>query len=353
MRCPVVALALALGCAGPDEATPQTTDGETGSATTSGSVATTSSSSGTATSTSSASTTSSSSGDASSGDGSAGTGDPFALEIHTLLLPDGRLALECNLPPEVAACEALGAPAPCHDEDLDGLVDAWEDAVIDRLRPLRRLDEQESFPGDAAAVVADVGRVARSPAGGFLLFAMLGWSRDYGSCGTGLSAHDGDSERIVLELEPWAEGGPGGVAIISAYTAAHEGTINDHGRVFTGADLSLLVFGPDPTTGEPRWIVFPSADKHATYASVEICEGISMVPCLDEDCGPDGVRDPAAYDLLPTFVNAGEDGAPIVDDLSVVGFPGDLAWARQDFCGGQGGTNCSASVREKLLVNPF
>jgi hypothetical protein len=139
----------------------------------------------------------------------------------------------------------------------------------------------------------------------------------------------------------------------SAYTAAHEATINDHGRVFTGDDLALLVFGPDPATSEPRWVVFPSADKHATYASVEICEGISMIPCFDEDCGPDGVRDPAAYDLLPAFVNAGEDGSPIVDDLTDVGFPGDFAWTDQDFCGGTGGSNCSASVREKLLVDPF
>jgi hypothetical protein len=273
--------------------------------------------------------------------------------VHTLLLPDGRLALECNLPAEVSACEGLGVPAPCDDADLDGLVDAWEDVVIDRLRPLRRLDEAESFPGDAAAVVGDVGRVAPGPAGGFRLFVMLGWSRDYGSCGTGLSAHDGDSERVALALDPYADGGPGGVAMQSAYTAAHENTVNDHGRVFTGEDLALLVFGPDPATNEPRWIVFPSADKHATYGSVEICEGISMIPCFDEDCGPDDVPDPAAYDLLPDFVNAGEEAAPIVDDLAAVGFPGDSAWAQQDFCGGTGGSNCTAPVRDKLLVDPF
>ena len=106
-------------------------------------------------------------------------------------------------------------------------------------------------------------------------------------------------------------------------------------------------------TAEPRWVVFPSADKHATYATVEICEGISPVPCLDEDCGPDDVADPALFDVLPLSFNAGELAAPRLTDLTPAGFPGDDAWAEQDFCGGLGGTGCSSSVRSKLLVDPF
>ena len=131
------------------------------------------------------------------------------------------------------------------------------------------------------------------------------------------------------------------------------GRARDHGQVFTGSDLQMLVFDLDPVYREPRWVVFPSAAKHATYARVDICEGISVVPCFEEDCGPDGVDDPAAFDRLPMVVNAGEEAAPRVTDLAGVGFPGDDAWAEQDFCGGHGGTGCSAPVREKLLVDPF
>jgi hypothetical protein len=109
----------------------------------------------------------------------------------------------------------------------------------------------------------------------------------------------------------------------------------------------------DPRTGEPRWVVFPSSDKHGTYATIEICEDVSVIPCVDEDCGADGVADPAMYDRLPPYVNAGEEAMPLVTDLTVVGFPGDDAWAEQDFCGGLGGTGCSDDVRNKLLPSPF
>lgn len=278
--------------------------------------------------------------------------EPFEHELHTLVTDEGRLALHSNLPPRVDDCLALPAALPpCEDLDADGLVDAWEDAVLDRLRPLRRFDEEEAAVDDAEVVLADVGRVAPAPDGAYRLMVMLGYSRDYGSCG--FTAHNGDSERVALDLVPLPEEGAGGVVVRRAYTAAHEGTANDHGRVFADGELDQLVLSPDPRTNQPRWTVFPSADKHATYATIEICEGISPLPCLDEDCGPDGVADPAAYDRLPPVGNAGELVAPRLTDLSELGFAGEDAWADQDFCGGLGGTECSSSVRSKLLDDPF
>jgi hypothetical protein len=277
---------------------------------------------------------------------------PFEHEFHTLLTDTGRLALHSNLPPAVDACLTLPfADPPCDDLDADGLVDAWEDVVLDRLRPLRRLDEAESAVNDDAFVFADVGRVTSADDGTFRLMVMLGYTRDYGSCG--FTAHNGDSERVVLGLAPLPAEGEGGVVMEQAYTAAHEYTATDHGRIFVGDELDQLVFTLDPATNEPRWVVFPSADKHATYATVEICEGISPVPCLDEDCGSDGVADPSAFDILPTSTNAGELETPRLTDLTPVGFPGDDAWADQDFCGGLGNPGCTSSVRSKLLMDPF
>lgn len=282
--------------------------------------------------------------------GTSGGSEPFVLDCHTEFTRAQRLALACNLPMSLAACQRLG-DAPCADVDLDGLTDAWEDLALELLRPLRRFDEAESLIDDPAAVLADVGRVA--PAGERVrVFVMLGYSKDYGSCG-GFTGHNGDSERVALDLQPDPSRGPGGVVVVGAYTAAHEGTVNDHGAVFVGDDLGALVFAADTLTADPRWVVFPSADKHATYASVSICEGVSPIPCIDEDCAPDDVDDPAAYERLPPFVNAGEEDAPRITDLGPLGFPGDDAWADQDFCGGLGGTGCSSPVREKLLVDPF
>jgi hypothetical protein len=268
--------------------------------------------------------------------------------VHTGIV-DGRLALLCNLPPSVADCLLIDG-APCDDADADGLADVWEDAVIDRMRPLRRLDEAESLIDDVTTILGDVGRVY-AEGDHFRMFVMLGYHKDYGSCG--VSGHNGDSERVGLDLVAYPDGGAGGVVVVGAYTAAHEGTAADHGHVFVDAELDELVFDLDARTTEPRWVIFASADKHASYGSIDRCENASMVPCLEEDCAPDGVPDPSAYDRLPDFLNAGEEAAPRVTALDALGFVGDDAWAMQDFCGGQERTGCTSPVREKLLVDPF
>lgn len=280
--------------------------------------------------------------DESTGDGG------FVLDVHTELV-DGALGLRCNLPAALGACLEL-AGAPCEDADGDGLTDRWEEIAIDRLRPMRRFDEAESLVADAAAILGDVGRVF-PVADHVRVFVMLGYSSDYGSCG--FTAHNGDSERVALDLVVWPDGGAGGVRVNEAYTAAHEFTGNDHSMRFGPEALGELVFDADPEHAEPRWVVFASADKHATYASIEVCEAISAVPCIDEDCGADGVEDPAAFDRLPAFVNAGEPTSTLVTALDELGFVGDDAWAEQDFCGGLGGSGCSAPVREKLTMDPF
>lgn len=294
--------------------------------------------------------TSGAGGSSSEGGGSSeGESGGFVVDCHTEL-KRMRLAFVCNLPSARADCDEV-AGAPCEDVDEDGLTDAWEDLLLAAMRPMQRMDESESLIGDPAAVTGDVGRVA--PVGDHVrVFVMLGYHVDYGSCG-GFTGHNGDSERVALDLVADVEGGPGGVVVAGAYTAAHENTANDHGMVFTGAALDQLVFTPDPETQRPRWVVYPSADKHATYATIEICENISAIPCIDEDCAPDDVDDPALYDVLSPVVNAGEEAAPRVTDLAVVGFPGDQAWVDQDFCGGLGGTGCSSSVLYKLTVDPF
>jgi hypothetical protein len=342
----VVALCSLIACGEPTPAS----DGESSTGETSGSGSTDPSTSTTSAPTTSASTTSTSTGepttDADSST-SASTDDTsgFELDCHTEL-DAGTIAFRCNLPRLVDECTAI-ADAPCDDVDGDALTDAWEDLALDRLRPLRRFDEGESLIDDADAVMGDVGRVFAVD-DRIRIFVMLGYHYDYGSCG--FTSHNGDSERVALDLEIWPDGGAGGVRIAQAYTAAHENTATDHSRVYPTADLGLLVYD---VVAEPRWVVYPSRDKHGTYGNIDICETVSMVPCLDEDCAPDDVDDPAAFDRLPDFVNAGEPDAPRVTALDVLGFPGDDAWLDQDFCGGLERNGCSAPVVEKLTVDPF
>ena len=277
------------------------------------------------------------------------TGVPPAFVPTFVAEPAGdAIAVRTNVPAAEATC-AETAGAPCGDDDGDGLVDAWEAGMLERLRPSVVFDESEQSVGDPGAVLAIVARVAPVDAATVRVFLMLGYSTDYGRCG--LSGHDGDSERVVLEVV--RDGGVGDVVVSRVYTAAHEGTPNAHGERWAGGRLGQLSFPADPVDGQPRLQVFASDGKHATYGTVAACESASFVPCVEEDCAPDGV-DPAAFTVFPPAFDAGEEAQPRLTDLSAIGFPNEDAWARQDFCGGRGrGAFCSAPVREKLLDDPF
>lgn len=281
------------------------------------------------------------------------TGTPTTpSEVTASMVAVGdSLGIRTSLPAWSADCAAAGAGWPCDDLDLDGLTDAWEDQVLEGYRPAVHFDEAEPLIDDPSAVLVDVGRVAPAAdgLGAIRVTIMIGYDKDYGRCG--FSAHNGDSERVALDLELV---GPGDADALGFYTAAHEGTITDSGHVFTGAELAELVFETDPFTSEPRWVVFSSDGKHATYGTIDRCENAQWAPCVEEDCGADG-QDPFLYTRLPEVFNAGEEAAPFLTDLGPIGFPGEDAWADQEFCGGLGGGlfGCASAVREKLLVDPF
>ena len=237
----------------------------------------------------------------------------------------------------------------CADVDDDGLDDTFEDRLLRALRPVLVLHPEDPALTDGS-VLHFVGRVSvqgEDPLA-LLVTVMIGWSEDYGSCG--FTAHHGDSERTAVRLVPVVEDGvpDGTVDVTGLYTAAHENTISDRGRVFEGSTLlaDLTVVDDD---GTPRFALFPSRNKHATYGNFQLCDEAFALPCLAETCVPlvEGVL------TVPDVVNAGEESAPRVSALDDIGFPGDDAWADQDFCGGLGGIGCSAPVREKLLDDPF
>lgn len=283
--------------------------------------------------------------------GTPGGTTPPSFEA-TLELVGDSVGIRSALPMWDADCHALGDDAaPCGDVDLDLLTDAWEDAALDLLRPAIRFDEAEPLVNDATAVLVDVGRVAPADdgSGAIRVYVMIGYHQDYGRCL--VSAHHGDSERVAIDLEPV---GPGDADALGFYTAAHEGTITDSGHRFTDAELAELSFPTDPATGGPRWMIWASDGKHASYGTAQRCEDAQWAPCVEEDCEADGV-DALAYTRVPDVFNAGEEAAPRLTDLDGIGFPGEHAWADQDFCGGLGDDvfGCAAPVREKLLVDPF
>jgi hypothetical protein len=287
-----------------------------------------------------------------SGDSTTDTGEapePFVLEAWTDDAAPG-LQLHTNLPPDPTDCAAL-SDAPCEDLDADGLVDAWEALVLDRLRPVVRMDEDEPLISQGDGLLINIGRIWPVSESTVHAVIVLAYSEDYGRCG--LTAHHGDSERVALSLTLHS----GSAWVSGAYTAAHEGELNDGSALLTGDDLSGMTLDADSRTGEPRWVVFSSEGKHATYTTAQLCEDASFLPCLEEDCAPDNVTDKARFDVLPeVMINAGEPDAPLADDLTDQGMPGEQIWADQTFCGGLGRTDeesCSSGLLEKMLSDPL
>lgn len=266
--------------------------------------------------------------------------------------------IQNNRPWDVSTCIARASiytpVLDCADLDQDMIVDDWENTMLSYLHPVLILDEQEPFLQDSTGHFAQIARVVYAPTNAMRvdIYIVLAWSKDYGRCG--LTAHNGDSERIVLRLMLDSNQPDNYIwTLESLYTAAHEGEVTDAGHIWSGTDMAQLTYQTDAATNYPRLSVFPSEGKHATFGSIAACENVSFIPCLDEDCAPDNVSNPADWYLLSDVYNAGEQDFPILNDLTSVGFAGDFAWDGSHFCGGLGGTGCSSPILEKLLNSPF
>src|SRR5687768_9859463 len=67
----------------------------------------------------------------------------FTLELSTSRPGDEGFAMLSNLPAKNTDCLAMDNNAPCGDVDGDGLTDAWEDHLLERMHPVLRFDEDE------------------------------------------------------------------------------------------------------------------------------------------------------------------------------------------------------------------
>ncbi len=275
---------------------------------------------------------------------------------------DGAFRVEATLAARTAECDA---PVPrCNDSDRDGLVDLWEDAILEHMHPAVTFDEDEPLlrSGSRDAFGA-LGRVFPAPdnPNRVIVSVQLLYTRDYGAQNPacfGISAHPGDVERAAFELELL---GAGNAIMTAAYTTGHEGTATDQTTIVRGRELSRLEHVGSPPIGV-RWRVYSSQSKHATYMSKNHCENARFPPlfavCASEDCAPDSVADPERFTRVPKILNAGEDAARRAGDLGVIGFPGIDAWSDAKFCGGLDVTpaqerKCPDSLRTKLSKDPF
>ncbi len=210
-----------------------------------------------------------------------------------------------------------------------------------------RFAHEEPLFCDISAVISGAGRVTPGPEPGRVrVFFMMAYTSDYGRCT--VARHRGDLERVVLDFAVEGE-----VArLVRAYTAAHEYTAFDGGRSFGGDSLAELEYRPSPVSGEPRWVIYASGGKHASYASRAACSSHSQLLCSREDCRPP----PGGYrEVLFPSENAGEPLAPMVWDESSRLFP----WSTEPYCpplrfSREDNTPCGPGKPvDKLLRDPF
>ncbi len=287
--------------------------------------------------------------------------DPIATGTTTLL-PD-RLRLTTTVPRRTEACSALLDAASCRDADGDGLTDLWERIALHRLRPFVRMHAEEPLFRDYYGQVVAVGRVTPAADSHIRIILMMLYSYDYGRCGE--EQHRGDIERVVLDL---VEVDDTTTDVVGLYTAAHEGKSAgiDRSVLLTGDQFGEAEFAIDEVTGMPRWVVYASIGKHATYPSAGACSA-GFVLCLRDDCtaGSD-----TRYTLLFDIYDVGE---PDALDFEFEGGMADSpyrattpppspeqVWGAVDYCGpipefsvGGYSSACCGPMREKLLLDPF
>ena len=201
----------------------------------------------------------------------------------------------------LAICAVL--PAWAGDADRDGLDDAFEQALLERFRPVFMLSatECDAMPSEFLAGAKDPLKPVRNGTIYGQVFPLGGtrerieihyyhlWARD---CGFG--QHPLDVEHVAVLIEsPSGSASAGEYKAKYWYSAAHEGTVCDSAHGARAADLAA------ENSGATVWV---SHGKHASFLSNGTCNRLG--------CGGDRCQ---AVSAMPPgkLINVGEHGAPL------------------------------------------
>jgi hypothetical protein len=236
---------------------------------------------------------------------------------------------------------ALAQPAAAAgDGDGDGVDDGLEDAVAAHFFPWVWFDSGEdggctdpATGGNPGTAVARVRPHPADPAKLAVTYTIL-YRRDCGDWWGG--GHNGDVEPFTLTLAP-NDGCQYGYGAFALKTIGHTGTTFEHvDQRWLGntCDWGRLA-GGSPQVAR----IYSAENKHANYASTDTCEDGALG---NDHCSESFTRE---Y----TVVNAGEDNARRVDELSGHQFPDEYAWSPVPFSGSLGHTSDAGQIRDKLL----
>ena len=186
------------------------------------------------------------------------------------------------------------------DLDRDGIPDAQELAWADAYFPYYSI-----HPSDGCKTHGVLFRMMPHPqqAARIVVIYVVLYDADCGASG-----HSGDDEVFAIVFDP-KRPAPGGILAVRAIS--HQDTPCEHDTT-CGQCSGMPACGTATRAGKAYPAVYPSKDKHGTYADLATCSSSFI-------CDFGGCALSAAPDA-PPFVNAGEPGHPLVSDLTTNGF---------------------------------
>ncbi len=205
-------------------------------------------------------------------------------------------------PPDDASqsVDATGDANAAADLDRDGLADAQELAWAAAYFPYYSL-----HPSDGCKTHGVLFRMMphpQQPTRIVVLYDVL-YDSDCGANG-----HAGDDEGFAIVFDP-ARPAPGGILAVRAIS--HQDTPCERDTT-CGQCSGMSACSTAMRAGKSYPAVYPSKDKHGTYADTATCSANFI-------CDFGGCALSAAPDA-PAFVNAGEPGHALVHDLTTDGF---------------------------------
>jgi hypothetical protein len=210
--------------------------------------------------------------------------------------PDAAIGMpdSSSQPPDAAPDAATPV-----DVDGDGLDDGKESAWAAEYFPFYGI-----HPNDKCKTHGIVYRLSPHPKTNARIMI---WYDVLYDADCGASGHDGDDEMFGVVADPSRSGSAG---ILAIRAISHQGTPCEHVTT-CGTCTGLTACGTGLRNGAMYPAVYSSVDKHGSYADKATCD--SSFLCDFGGCGA-GAAD------APSFVNAGEPGKPLMNDLTTQGF---------------------------------
>lgn len=193
-----------------------------------------------------------------------------------------------------------GAGGSIVDGDLDGLDDGLEAALAASYFPYYSLD-----PGDGCTRHGVLFRLRPHPvdASKIAIWYDVLYEHD-----CGLNGHAGDDEVFGAVIDPSV---PPPAGLLALRAISHQGTLCET-KTTCGSLPNCSACTTATKAGALYPVVFASVDKHGSYVKESTCD--FNVICDFGGCALNPAPD------VPLLVNAGEPGAPLVQDLTAQGF---------------------------------